>query len=67
MIVSDRISAFDVILPKRGFPYKGQVLNQIASDFLMQLLILFQTGKWPCQIQWLPLENSVILILLNDH
>ncbi len=33
MIVSDRISAFDVILPK-GIPYKGQVLNQIASDFL---------------------------------
>lgn len=33
MVVSDRISAFDVVLPK-GIPYKGQVLNQIASDFL---------------------------------
>ena len=33
MIVSDRISAFDVVLP-RGIPYKGQVLNQIASRFL---------------------------------
>ena len=33
MIVSDRISAFDVVLPK-GIPYKGQVLNQIASTFL---------------------------------
>jgi phosphoribosylaminoimidazole-succinocarboxamide synthase len=33
MIVSDRISAFDVILPK-GIPYKGQVLNQIAERFL---------------------------------
>jgi len=33
MIVSDRISAFDVVLP-RGIPYKGQVLNQIASKFL---------------------------------
>ncbi|MGQ9619391.1 MAG: phosphoribosylaminoimidazolesuccinocarboxamide synthase [Bacteroidales bacterium] len=33
MIVTDRISAFDVILP-RGIPYKGQVLNQIASKFL---------------------------------
>ncbi len=33
MIASDRISAFDVILPK-GIPYKGQVLNQIAADFL---------------------------------
>lgn len=33
MIVSDRISAFDVVLPQ-GIPYKGQVLNQIASNFL---------------------------------
>lgn len=33
MIVSDRISAFDVVLPK-GIPYKGQVLNQIAQHFL---------------------------------
>jgi len=33
MIVSDRISAFDVVLP-RGIPYKGQVLNLIASKFL---------------------------------
>jgi phosphoribosylaminoimidazole-succinocarboxamide synthase len=33
MIVSDRISAFDVVLPK-GIPYKGQVLNQIAAKFL---------------------------------
>jgi len=33
MVVSDRISAFDVVLP-RGIPYKGQVLNQIASRFL---------------------------------
>ncbi|MDR0983272.1 MAG: phosphoribosylaminoimidazolesuccinocarboxamide synthase [Culturomica sp.] len=33
MVVTDRISAFDVVLPK-GIPYKGQVLNQIASKFL---------------------------------
>lgn len=33
MIVSDRISAFDVVLPN-GIPYKGQVLNQIAAKFL---------------------------------
>lgn len=33
MVVSDRISAFDVVLPK-GIPFKGQVLNQIASYFL---------------------------------
>jgi len=33
MVVTDRISAFDVILPK-GIPFKGQVLNQIANKFL---------------------------------
>jgi len=33
MVVSDRISAFDVVLPK-PIPYKGQVLNQIAASFL---------------------------------
>ncbi|MBM3421093.1 MAG: phosphoribosylaminoimidazolesuccinocarboxamide synthase [Bacteroidetes bacterium] len=33
MVVSDRISAFDVVLTK-GIPYKGQVLNQIAAGFL---------------------------------
>lgn len=33
MIASDRISAFDAVL-KRGIPYKGQVLNQLASRFL---------------------------------
>ena len=33
MIATDRISAFDHVLPK-GIPYKGQVLNQIAAKFL---------------------------------
>lgn len=33
MVATDRISAFDVILPK-GIPFKGQVLNQIAAKFL---------------------------------
>src|ERR1700761_3455960 len=33
MVVSDRISAFDVVLPE-PIPYKGQVLNQIAAKFL---------------------------------
>ena len=33
MVVTDRISAFDVVLPK-GIPYKGQVLNRIAAKFL---------------------------------
>jgi phosphoribosylaminoimidazole-succinocarboxamide synthase len=34
MVVTDRISAFDVVLPE-AIPYKGQVLNQIASKFLL--------------------------------
>ena len=33
MVATDRISAFDTVLPK-GIPYKGQILNQIASKFL---------------------------------
>ncbi len=33
MIATDRISAFDVVLPK-GIPYKGQILNQIATRFM---------------------------------
>jgi len=33
MVASDRISAFDVVLPK-AIPFKGQILNQIASEFL---------------------------------
>jgi len=33
MVVTDRISAFDVVLPE-GIPFKGQVLNQIAAKFL---------------------------------
>ena len=35
MVATDRISAFDVVLPK-GIPFKGQVLNQIASKFLCE-------------------------------
>jgi len=34
MVASDRISAFDVVLPK-GIPFKGQVLNQLAEKFLI--------------------------------
>lgn len=33
MIATDRLSAFDVVMPK-GIPYKGQILNQIASKFM---------------------------------
>ena len=47
MIVSDRISAFDVVLPK-GIPYKGQVLNQIASKFLDATNDLVPNWKIAC-------------------
>jgi phosphoribosylaminoimidazole-succinocarboxamide synthase len=33
MVATDRLSAFDVVLPK-GIPYKGQILNQIATQFM---------------------------------
>ncbi|MFN5025233.1 MAG: phosphoribosylaminoimidazolesuccinocarboxamide synthase [Bacteroidota bacterium] len=44
MIACDRISAFDVVL-KRAIPYKGQVLNQIASYFLDQAAQLVPVWK----------------------
>jgi len=39
MIASDRLSAFDVVMPK-GIPYKGQILNQIACKFLNDTKII---------------------------
>jgi len=44
MIATDRISAFDVILPQ-GIPYKGQVLNQIAAKFLDATSDIVQNWK----------------------
>ena len=51
MVVTDRISAFDVILPK-GIPSKGQVLNQIAAGFLDARPTLCPTGSWPRPTRW---------------
>ncbi len=47
MIATDRISAFDVVLPK-GIPYKGQVLNQIASAFLDMTSDIVPNWKIAC-------------------
>jgi phosphoribosylaminoimidazole-succinocarboxamide synthase len=47
MVVTDRISAFDVVLPK-GIPYKGQVLNQIASKFLDATADIVPNWKIAC-------------------
>ena len=44
MVATDRISAFDAVLP-RGIPYKGQVLNQIASSFLDLTSDIIQNWK----------------------
>ncbi len=44
MVVSDRISAFDAVLPE-GIPYKGQVLNQIAAKFLDATQDIVQNWK----------------------
>lgn len=53
MIATDRISAFDVILPE-GIPFKGQVLNQIANYFLDATADIVPTGKSPKSILWSP-------------
>ncbi|MBR3303848.1 MAG: phosphoribosylaminoimidazolesuccinocarboxamide synthase [Bacteroidales bacterium] len=47
MVATDRISAFDVVLP-RGIPYKGQVLNQIASQFLDRTTDIVKNWKIAC-------------------
>ncbi len=44
MVATDRISAFDVVLP-RGIPHKGQMLNQIASKFLDNITDICPTWK----------------------
>ncbi|MCF0166426.1 MAG: phosphoribosylaminoimidazolesuccinocarboxamide synthase [Bacteroidales bacterium] len=67
MIATDRISAFDVILPK-GIPYKGQVLNQIAAMFLDKTEDIVPNWKIACpdpmvtigyKCQGLPVEMIV--------
>ncbi|NND94550.1 MAG: phosphoribosylaminoimidazolesuccinocarboxamide synthase [Flavobacteriales bacterium] len=47
MVASDRISAFDVVLP-RGIPFKGQVLNQIANQFLDLTADIVPNWKMAC-------------------
>jgi phosphoribosylaminoimidazole-succinocarboxamide synthase len=47
MVATDRISAFDVVLP-RGIPYKGQVLNQIAAEFLDSTTDIVRNWKIAC-------------------
>ena len=51
MVATDRISAFDVVLPK-GIPFKGQMLNQIAAKILDAQPTSAPTGKWLHPIRW---------------
>ena len=51
MVATDRISAFDVVLPE-GIPYKGQMLNQIAAKFLNATTTSAPTGKWLLPTLW---------------
>ena len=64
MVATDRISAFDVVLPE-GIPYKGQMLNQIAAKFLDATTDICRTGKWLHPTQWLPLVYSAKVSLLK--
>ena len=65
MVVSDRISAFDVVLPK-GIPFKGQVLNQIAAKFLDATTDILPNWRPPLRAlqggdgyPWLPLRSCM--------
>ena len=59
MIASDRISAFDVVLPK-GIPFKGQVLKQIAASFLDATADILQNWK----IAVAPIALMLVLFIL---
>ena len=57
MVATDRISAFDVVLPE-GIPYKGQMLNQIAAKFLDATTDICPNWKLALPTQWLQWEYS---------
>ena len=56
MVATDRISAFDVILPK-GIPFKGQILNQIAAKFLDATTDIVPNWKQATP-DWLPPSST---------
>ena len=63
MVATDRISAFDVILPK-GIPFKGQILNQIAAKFLdatTDICPNWTVRRLSCRndCTWLPLRKRM--------
>ena len=50
MVATDRISAFDVILPE-GIPYKGQITRSPPSSLTLRLIFV-RTGKWLLRTRW---------------
>lgn len=64
MVVTDRISAFDVVLPE-GVPYKGQVLNRIAAKFLDATADILPNWKVAVRIRLSPSATSVSLSRLR--
>ena len=60
MVATDRISAFDHILPK-GIPFKGQVLNQVATMFLEATRDIVLVSR--CALKWL----FVVIWLVTLH
>lgn len=54
MIATDRISAFDVILPK-GIPLRVRFLTRLHQNFWIRQRTFVQTGNLPLPIQWLQL------------
>lgn len=56
MVATDRISAFDVILPK-GIPFKGQVINQIAAYFLQSTADIVPNWRLADPTRWSPSDT----------
>jgi len=60
VISSDRISAFDIVMPK-PIPFKGQVLNQISVDMLKSTEDIIQNWLFHLLIQMFQLEENLNL------
>ena len=64
MVATDRLSAFDVVLPK-GIPYKGQILNQLATKFMKMTEDLVPNWLIATPIQTLPSGMLALLLKLK--
>ena len=73
MVATDRISAFDVVLPK-GIPFKGQMLNQIAAKFLDATTDICPNWKMAtpdgdgrCDVRGIPRRNDCTRLSLRQR